>query len=1677
MPRNTDTEKRFSVCMGINTYAPEARLAPLDYAENDARSMDEMLGKLGFAPENRTLLLGKEATAKAVNTALETMIFDRAKENDLIVFYYAGHGEPIRIGDRTKNWQNEVFLTPYDFDEQEIKSKPSFRLQHALGMKRLRNTFFESQEGSRKRLFIFDSCHSGYFYGSNYRNASSQIQSSIKNMLDCDSLGRVFLASCLPYQTAAESLLYGHGLLTYHVLLALSGKVPEARRPNGTVTVGSLFDYLADILPPDQRPVKGGVEQDTFVLVHYPELAITGSPGIHNGKEPGKEARLQAMWTDNRGFLQDRLASFVGREKELVEVRQHIKKLLPTGGYLTITGEAGQGKSSIIAKLVEDTAREQGGFERLAFHFIPLTPPPDYQVALLRNLMSRLILKYDLSDLYLASESRAALGEGFPRVLKEVAAKGGQEIVYIDGLDQLQADQQSGLRDLSFLPQGPGNPPHGIVFVLGTRPNDTLRPLELRKPYYEYKLRNLSRPDFDRILQHRGVALEPSLADIFYRALNKNALFLDLVAKELAERKSITNPEIEKIVREIANDPEHVFSLTIDRLRQQGILWQSVIKPLLGLLLVTSEPLLPEHLKHLLNLDSLVKIDGEYLNQALERLGGLVVVDNQYRYSLFHLKFRDYLRQDRRFQDTRYIVDAEAEQHWHKCFVAWCEAGDVTHIWKDHPSDRIEQDRRRYARQHYITHLYFAEEWDKLFHVLDTGLYGKAKTQKDPSRHSYALDLDLGRKAAASDLWDLEEAIHHLPYLWRYTLLRCSLASRADSYSKEAFALLLLLGQEAKVLGLAELLTDVAYRAQIFALLAHALFMQSGREHEARQLFVRAEQAILSIPSQNTREDALADLASVLVEVQLWEEVERIIAAFSQEKRANALSTFSQAFVQAGRWHEAEAMSQTLSDNHHKATVLIALGTACAQVQLFTEATHFWQEAERAIRQISDDWQRHDLFDSLGIAFAQAQRWQEAERLIQVLPERQQQSILAVLAQARVRARHWAEAEQIISTISDIEFKAMAFDALFTALLEAQLWSEAKRLMLSSPGWDDVHEQIKLSTALTHAGRWQEAKQIISALPSNERKAQLYITLGTVLLNAQQWKKAEQYWQEAENILNTFSNEKREREEGLLALGTAFAQAKLWRRAEQVISTLSDEANKMQLQIALSNAFVQAERWEDAIHAVLAIPVENGRGQQMIALATTFVQKQQRVEAERCWQEAERLILTQPNKTNYRQAITDLGTALTLAHRWEEAEQVMLGVLNDADRIDTLITLGTIVDHAQHQEKAMHYWEEAKQHILVLPSEETVGSRSRGVPIAFFQAEYLTELGTAMWNAEQAQEAEHCWREAEHLLITMAGQWSKGFTTLGTALIQAQRWRDAERVFLSNSNKSGQVEGLFALITALVKEQDWGGAGRVTLSIPDEKSKIQAFIALGTALALAQHESEADHHWQEAEHLASQLPYITDRAEIFTALGAAFARVQHWSETERCWQEAEQIIQTLPESWNKNKALIALVRVFAQAQRWEEAERLLLTFPRTVSRDEALALLSTAYAQAQRWEEAEHLTSIMSNIQKKAEALAALSIAHARAQHWEYAEYLISTLAPDMEQNRHQALNGLVAALAQQRKHSAVVSIIQKEWIQTTSKDHALRFFSLAYTLIPFYPELGMGLYKAFAWVDDFLQW
>ncbi|HEU5374084.1 MAG TPA: AAA family ATPase [Ktedonobacteraceae bacterium] len=216
---------------------------------------------------------------------------------------------------------------------------------------------------------------------------------------------------------------------------------------------------------------------------------------------------------DRDDLMEKCLRNFVSstRERELEEIKKLIEQCLSKGGYTVITGRAGQGKTSLLAKLVEDYSQKQS----IVYHFIPVHPTPAHQVTLLRSIMANLALKHPyLSDLFwVDNEDRGGLVDNFKAVLKEISKSGEQEVIFIDGLDQILPESDIAKRDLSFLLDDLAP---GIVIVVSTRPDDLLQPLRLKTNSKLYELPNLSQSDFEMFLRYRGLNLATEVVNNLY---------------------------------------------------------------------------------------------------------------------------------------------------------------------------------------------------------------------------------------------------------------------------------------------------------------------------------------------------------------------------------------------------------------------------------------------------------------------------------------------------------------------------------------------------------------------------------------------------------------------------------------------------------------------------------------------------------------------------------------------------------------------------------------------------------------------------------------------------------------------------------------------------------------------------------------------------------------------------------------------------------------------------------------------------------------------------------------------------------------------------------------------------------------------------------------------------------
>ena len=106
-PVGTDGHRRLALIVGVGKYRSE-KINSLSGPPNDARRVYDLLtGKngYGFPKENVCLLLNDDATTAHFKEVFEKALVERAQANDVVVFYFAGHGSQAR--DRNKDEPDE----------------------------------------------------------------------------------------------------------------------------------------------------------------------------------------------------------------------------------------------------------------------------------------------------------------------------------------------------------------------------------------------------------------------------------------------------------------------------------------------------------------------------------------------------------------------------------------------------------------------------------------------------------------------------------------------------------------------------------------------------------------------------------------------------------------------------------------------------------------------------------------------------------------------------------------------------------------------------------------------------------------------------------------------------------------------------------------------------------------------------------------------------------------------------------------------------------------------------------------------------------------------------------------------------------------------------------------------------------------------------------------------------------------------------------------------------------------------------------------------------------------------------------------------------------------------------------------------------------------------------------
>ncbi len=244
---------RWAVIIGISKYQDQN--IPSTFCANDAKALYEVLvGKAGFIPDkNIKLLLNEEATRENIEETMEGWLAQKAKESDLVIISYGGHGFPLLDADgdekaRDPDDQYDEYLSTYNMSlENPTRAIPDDIFGYML--RKIR---------SKKVLIFINSCYSGGAaqslslpIGGALAATPEEIGQGVVSDLERD--GTFILSASKDDEPAWQSykLRDGEGgtVFGHYLVEALDGGADAEGNIDGKVTIREIKDYVFKYVP------------------------------------------------------------------------------------------------------------------------------------------------------------------------------------------------------------------------------------------------------------------------------------------------------------------------------------------------------------------------------------------------------------------------------------------------------------------------------------------------------------------------------------------------------------------------------------------------------------------------------------------------------------------------------------------------------------------------------------------------------------------------------------------------------------------------------------------------------------------------------------------------------------------------------------------------------------------------------------------------------------------------------------------------------------------------------------------------------------------------------------------------------------------------------------------------------------------------------------------------------------------------------------------------------------------------------------------------------------------------------------------------------------------------------------------------------------------------------------
>lgn len=197
------------VCVGVTNYAT---MSNLSYSDDDAWQMYGFFKSPegGAIPEQQIkVITNEDATRENIITAMKTTLL-RADENDVVVFFFSGHGIPGA-------------LLPVDYNG----------FHNTLKHQEIQQILQSSK--ARHKVAILDACYAGSMLAAKGIQSLNQIYSETEG-------GTAILLSSGSEEISLEDKGLKSGIFSYFIRKGLLGKADQNK--NGIITIVELYNFV-----------------------------------------------------------------------------------------------------------------------------------------------------------------------------------------------------------------------------------------------------------------------------------------------------------------------------------------------------------------------------------------------------------------------------------------------------------------------------------------------------------------------------------------------------------------------------------------------------------------------------------------------------------------------------------------------------------------------------------------------------------------------------------------------------------------------------------------------------------------------------------------------------------------------------------------------------------------------------------------------------------------------------------------------------------------------------------------------------------------------------------------------------------------------------------------------------------------------------------------------------------------------------------------------------------------------------------------------------------------------------------------------------------------------------------------------------------------------------------------